>query len=218
MGGTGMNFVNPALAGRAFLYFAYPAQWSGDTAWLAVDGVSQATPLGIAASVGLEGILQQWTFLDALFGNIPGSIGETSVIAIAIGGLIMLFTGVASWRIVLGVILGVVVTSTLFNFIGSETNPMFAVPFYWHLVIGGLAFMTFFMATEPVTASTTPTGRWIYGFLIGFSCVLIRVVNPAFPEGAMLSVLLANLFAPLIDYYVIKYQIKSIPSVPIGLK
>ncbi|WP_432695380.1 NADH:ubiquinone reductase (Na(+)-transporting) subunit B [Marinobacterium sp. YM272] len=208
-GGTGKNFLNPALTGRAFLFFAYPASMSGDSIWTAVDGFSGATPLGLAAMGGVDQILaNNVTWFDAFLGTIQGSVGETSTLAILIGGLVIMFAGIAAWRIVLGVFLGMVAMSTLLNLIGSETNPMFSVPFYWHLVLGGFAFGMFFMATDPVSASMTSTGKWIFGALIGVMVILIRVVNPAFPEGMMLAILFANLFAPLIDNFVVQSNIK----------
>ncbi len=208
-GGTGKNFLNPALTGRAFLFFAYPAQISGDSVWTAVDGFSGATPLGIAALEGLQGVTATGlTWMDAFLGNIQGSIGETSTLAIFIGGAILLITRVASWRIMTGVMLGMVATSLLFNFIGSDTNPMFSVPWYWHLVMGGFAFGMVYMATDPVSAAMTNTGKWWYGALIGVMVVLIRVVNPAFPEGMMLAILFANLFAPLFDWQVVRANVK----------
>lgn len=208
-GGTGKNFLNPALTGRAFLFFAYPAQMSGDAIWTAVDGFSGATPLSLAAAGGVDAILaQNITWFDAFIGNIQGSVGEVSTLAIAAGGLVLLIAKVAAWRIVAGVFLGMVATSTLFNMIGSDTNPLFAMPFYWHLVLGGFAFGMFFMATDPVSASMTNKGKWYFGALIGVMVVLIRVVNPAFPEGMMLAILFANLFAPLIDNFVVQANIK----------
>lgn len=208
-GGTGKNFLNPALTGRAFLFFAYPAQISGDSVWTAVDGFSGATPLGIAALQGVQGVAASGlTWMDAFLGNIQGSIGETSTLAIFIGGSILLITRVASWRIMAGVMLGMVATSLLFNTVGSETNPMFAVPWYWHLVMGGFAFGMVYMATDPVSAAMTNTGKWWYGALIGVMVVLIRVVNPAFPEGMMLAILFANLFAPLFDWQVVRSNVK----------
>lgn len=208
-GGTGKNFINPALAGRAFLFFAYPAYMSGDTVWVAVDGYSGATPLSIAAASGLEAVkasgLSWW---DAFLGFEPGSLGETSTLAILIGGGFLLYTGIASWRIVSGVFIGMVVSVVLLNTIGSTTNPMFALPWYWHLVMGGFAFGMMFMATDPVTAAHTNIGRFWFGILVGVMVVLIRVVNPAFPEGMMLAILFGNMFAPLIDYAVMKVNMK----------
>ncbi|MCR8921909.1 NADH:ubiquinone reductase (Na(+)-transporting) subunit B [Dasania sp. GY-MA-18] len=207
-GGTGKNFLNPALAGRAFLFFAYPAQMSGDAVWTAIDGYTGATALSIAASDGMAALQQAMTWNQAFIGNIQGSMGETSTLAILIGGLILLWTRIASWRIVVGVMLGMVATSTLFNLIGSDSNPMFAMSWEWHLVLGGFAFAMFFMATDPVSASMTDAGKWFFGLLIGFMVVIIRVVNPAFPEGMMLAVLFANLFAPFIDHFVVQANIK----------
>ncbi|PKO35821.1 MAG: NADH:ubiquinone reductase (Na(+)-transporting) subunit B [Betaproteobacteria bacterium HGW-Betaproteobacteria-7] len=208
-GGTGKNFLNPALTGRAFLFFAYPAQISGDAVWTAVDGFTSATPLGLAAAGGIEFITAGGiTWWDAFLGNIQGSIGETSTLAIFIGGAVLLLMKIASWRIVTGVMLGMIAMSVLFNGIGSTSNPMFAMPWYWHLVVGGFAFGMIFMATDPVSASMTNTGKWIFGALIGVMVVLIRVVNPAFPEGMMLAILFANLCAPLIDHFVVAANIK----------
>ncbi len=202
-GGTGKNFLNPALTGRAFLYFAYPAAMSGDTVWVAVDGVTQATPLGNAA-VGLDyGI----DFTSAFIGNMAGTIGGESILAILVAAVILIATRIASWRIMLGCVIGLVVTTGLFNLIPSS-NPMFGMTPMWHLVLGGFAFGAVFMATDPVSAAHTNTGRLIYGILIGFMCALIRVVNPAFPEGMMLAILFGNLFAPLIDHFVVQSNIK----------
>lgn len=207
-GGTGKNFLNPALTGRAFLYFAYPAQISGDAVWVAADGYTGATALSIGFSDGMAALSSQWSWWDAFFGFIPGSIGETSTLAILLGLAVLLWTRIASWRIVLGVFLGMVATSMLFNLVGSDTNPMFAMPWYWHLVVGGFAFGMVFMATDPVSASMTNPGRLLFGALIGVMTVLIRVVNPAFPEGIMLAILFANLFAPLIDHIFVQANIK----------
>ena len=203
-GGTGKNFLNPALTGRAFLYFAYPAEMSGDAVWVAVDGYTRATPLGLAKIGEDMGV----TWQQAFFGNIPGSFGETSVLAILVAAAILLLTRIASWRIMAGTALGMAGTVLLFQAIGSETNPMFAMPWYWHFVIGGFAFGTVFMATDPVSAAMTDTGRWLYGILIGFMCAVIRIVNPAFPEGMMLAILFGNMFAPLIDHYVERANVK----------
>ena len=208
-GGTGKNFLNPALTGLAFLYFAYPAQISGDAVWTAVDGYSGATALSLAAAGGLEGVMASgMTWWDAFLGNIQGSVGEVSTLAIFIGGAVLLTTRVASWRIMAGVFLGMTATSLMFNWIGSDTNPMFALPWHWHLVLGGFAFGMVYMATDPVSAAMTNTGRWWYGALIGVMCVLIRVVNPAFPEGMMLAILFANLFAPLFDWSVVRANVR----------
>jgi len=207
-GGTGKNFLNPALTGRAFLFFAYPAEMSGDAVWTAVDGYTSATALSVAATQGVEVLQQQLTWMDAFMGKMQGSIGETSTLAIFIGGAVLLLNRIASWRIIAGVMIGMIALSTLFNFIGSDTNPMFNVPWHWHLVIGSFAFGLIFMATDPVSASMTDTGKLWYGALIGVMVVLIRVVNPAFPEGMMLAILFANLFAPLIDHFVVEANIK----------
>ena len=207
-GGTGKNFLNPALAGRAFLYFAYPVHWSGDSVWVAVDGYSSPTILGIGAQEGLEGIQMQYSWLDSFLGNVPGSIGETSTLFILLGLLLLLYTRVASWRIVTGVLLGTLSTSLLFNLIGSDSNPMFSLPFHWHLVVGGFAFGLVFMATDPVSSCNTNLGKWIFGFGAGAMSMLFRIVNPAYPEGVMLAVLLMNVFAPLIDHYVVKASVK----------
>ena len=206
-GGTGRNFLNPALAGRAFLFFAYPAQISGDTVWTAVDGFSGATMLGqaVVGSVDYSNMELWW---NAFYGFVQGSVGETSTLALMIGGLALIYFRIASWRIVLGVFAGMVAMSFLLNGIGSETNNMFAMPWHWHLVLGGFAFGMFFMATDPVSASFTDKGKWAYGILIGVMVVLIRVVNPAYPEGMMLAILFANLFAPLFDHFVVQSNIK----------
>ncbi|WP_257281425.1 MULTISPECIES: NADH:ubiquinone reductase (Na(+)-transporting) subunit B [unclassified Endozoicomonas] len=208
-GGTGKNFLNPALTGRAFLFFAYPAQISGDLVWTAVDGFSGATALSLAQQGGIDQVVSNGiTWFDAFLGTIQGSVGETSTLAIFIGGAVLLATRIASWRIVAGTMLGMIATATLFNMIGSETNMMFTTPWYWHMVMGGFAFGLIFMTTDPVSASMTNTGRWYYGMLIGVMVILIRTVNPAYPEGMMLAILFANLFAPLIDHFVVEANIK----------
>jgi Na+-transporting NADH:ubiquinone oxidoreductase subunit B len=207
-GGTGKNFLNPALVGRAFLFFAYPAEMSGDTVWTAVDGFSGATVLSLGAENGVEAITQQMSWVDAFFGRMQGSIGEVSTAAILLGAALLLWTGVASWRIMLGVVVGTTAMGLLFNAIGSDTNPLFNLPFYWHFVIGGWAFGTVFMATDPVSAAMTNTGKLVFGMLIGVMVMLIRVVNPAYPEGMMLAILFANIFAPLIDSFVIRANVK----------
>jgi Na+-transporting NADH:ubiquinone oxidoreductase subunit B len=206
-GGTGRNFLNPALAGRAFLFFAYPADISGDTVWTAVDSFSGATYLGQVAqgAVDFSNMALWW---DAFYGFIQGSMGETSTLAVMIGGLFLIYVRIASWRIVLGVFLGMVLMSTFFNVLGSESNPAFAMPWHWHLVLGGFAFGMFFMATDPVSASFTNNGKFAYGALIGVMVVLVRVVNPAYPEGMMLAILFANLFAPLFDHFVVQSNVK----------
>ncbi|MGB0969077.1 MAG: NADH:ubiquinone reductase (Na(+)-transporting) subunit B [Halocynthiibacter sp.] len=208
-GGTGKNFLNPALTGRAFLYFAYPANMSGETIWTPVDGFSGATNLAIAASDGYQEIMVRGgTWMDSFFGSVQGSIGETSTLAIFIGLAFLLITKIANWRLVVGCLGGMIAFSSLLNLIGSDTNPMFAMPWYWHLVVGGYAFGLVFMVTEPVSASHTNMGRYIYGALIGFMVVMIRVINPAFPEGMMLAILFGNVFAPLIDHYVVQANIR----------
>ena len=208
-GGTGKNFLNPALTGRAFLYFAYPASMTGDSVWVAVDGFTRATPLGIAANGGLDAVYAaNYSWFQSFFGFEPGCLGETSTVAILIGAAFLLYTKVASYRIMGGVFAGMVATSVLFNVIGSDTNPMFAFPWYWHLTAGGFAFGMVYMATDPVSAAMTNTGRWVFGALVGGMTVLIRVVNPAFPEGIMLAILFSNMFAPTIDYFVIQANIR----------
>ncbi len=208
-GGTGKNFLNPALVGRAFLFFAYPSYISGNAVWVPVDGYSGATALYLAKEGGLTAIANAGiTWTDAFLGTIQGSMGETSTLACLIGAAFLIVTRVASWRIIAGVMLGMVGTSTLFNVLGSQTNPMFAMPWYWHLVLGGYAFGMVFMATDPVSAAMTDAGRWIYGALIGFMVTLIRVLNPGFPEGMMLAILFGNVFAPLIDWFVIQTNIR----------
>ncbi len=207
-GGTGKNFLNPALTGRAFLFFAYPAHLSGNV-WVPVDGYSGATALALAAEGGIEAMTAGGiTWSGAFIGTVPGSLGETSALACLLGAIILVYMKLASWRIMLGVVLGLVAMTTLFNLIGSDTNPMFAVPWYWHLVVGSVAFGLVFMATDPVSASMTETGKWVYGALIGVMVALIRVVNPAFPEGVMLAILFGNVFAPTIDWFVVKANIR----------
>ncbi len=219
-GGTGKNFLNPALTGRAFLFFAYAPQISGNSVWTAVDGVSGATADGFSGAtalgqIALEGLPaiaiatgNQLTWLDAFFGQMQGSIGETSTLAILLGGALLLATRIASWRIMSGMFLGMVAFTMLLNAIGPESNPMTSVPWYWHLVLGSFAFGMVFMATDPVSAAMTDIGKWIYGALIGVMTVLIRVLNPAYPEGVMLAILFANLLAPTIDHFVVKANIR----------
>jgi Na+-transporting NADH:ubiquinone oxidoreductase subunit B len=207
-GGTGKNFLNPALTGRAFLYFAYPASMSGDAVWTAVDGFSGATALGHAALGGVAAIQEAGiSWWQTFFGFEQGSMGETSTLACMIGAAFLIYTRIANWRIIAGVLVGMIATATLLNIVGSDSDAMYSMPWYWHLTLGGFAFGTVYMATDPVSAAHTNTGRWIFGALIGFMTVLIRVVNPAFPEGIMLAILFANIFAPLIDYGVIKANI-----------
>lgn len=204
-GGVGMNMFNPALVGRAFLFFAYPAQISGDAVWVAVDGVSRATPLAELADPLLKFSTTWW---DAFVGIIPGSIGETSALACLIGAFILIVSGIGSWRIMSSIVVGTVGLTLLFNWIGSSTNPMFGVGPEWHLVLGGFAFGAVFMATDPVSAAYTRKGQYAYGLLIAIMVVLVRVINPAFPEGMMMAILFGNLFAPLIDRIVINKTIK----------
>ena len=209
-GGTGRNFVNPALAGRAFLYFAYPAQNSGDAVWVAADGFTGATPLTALAttdmSTGMEAINISWS--QAFLGLEPGSLGETSALACLIGAIIIAYTGVGSWRIMLSMLIGGMGFAALLYVIGSDTNPMFLMPPWWHLVVGSFAFGLVFCITDPVSATLTQTGKWFYGAIAGILTILIRVINPAYPEGVMLAILLANVFAPVIDFFVLQANIK----------
>ena len=205
-GGTGMNFLNPALVARAFLFFAYPTRMSGDTVWIAndlwgTDAITGATPLGELAA----GLQPSASALDMLIGTTPGSTCETSVIAVALGAIILLITGIASWRIMFSVILGGGLMGLQFNAIGA--NAYMQLPFYYHYLMGGFMFGAVFMATDPVTAAQTNVGKWIYGLLIGILAVMLRVINPAYPEGMMLAILLMNCFAPLIDHCVISRNI-----------
>lgn len=205
-GGTGMNILNPALTARAFLFFAYPSDMSGDKVWISdkADAFSGATPLGDALVGNIDALPSP---LEMFIGTIPGSIGETSTLLIIFGALILLGTGVASWRIMLSTVVGAMVMGGLFNLWGL--NDYMNIPAYYHLILGGFAFGAVFMATDPVTASQTNRGKYIYGFLIGLIAVLIRVFNPAYPEGMMLAILLMNVFAPLIDHYVVESNIKK---------
>ena len=209
-GGTGRNVLNPALTGRAFLYFAYPADISGDRVWTAVEGFSGATPLTALASGDVETGMAviDVTWAQAFLGDIQGSMGETSVLACLIGAVILIATGVGSWRIMLSMLIGGVACALLFWTVGSDSNPMFQMSPLWHLVTGGFAFGLVFMATDPVSAAMTSTGQWVYGALIGILSILIRVINPAYPEGVMLAILLGNVFAPVIDHFVVEANIK----------
>jgi len=211
-GGTGMNILNPALTARAFLFFAYPAQISGDRVWIAAettpDGVSGATWLAQAAEGGVAVFASGLSWWDAFIGLVPGSMGETSALFCLLGAGLLIASGIGSWRIMGGVVAGSFAITLLLNAIGSDTNPLFNVPFYWHVVLGGWAFGMVYMATDPVSAAHTNKGKYIYGFLIGVMAILIRVVNPAFPEGMMLAILFMNLFAAFIDYWVIQSNIK----------
>ena len=206
-GGTGYNIFNPALTARAFLFFAYPSYMSGNKPWVApIDGLTSATPL-LAKSSNVDISYNWW---NMFYGYIPGSIGETSTFAILIGALILLITGIGSWRIMLSTCLGLVCTSFLLNqLVSVSSNPMLSLTAIEHFVMGGFAFGMVFMATDPVSGSHTDKGRWIYGFLIGFMVVIIRAVNPAYPEGMMLAILFANAFAPLIDYTILQKHIKN---------
>lgn len=218
-GGTGRNFLNVALTARAFLYFAHAGQISGDRVWTPVDGFSGATALGqMAVAEGnavqsLSAVQYPWgeepiTLSSAFLGTIQGSFGETSTLLCIVGAAILIGCGIGSWKIMASVVAGVVATATAMNALDFGTHAMFSVPFHWHLCIGGLAFGLVFMATDPVSASMTETGKLIYGFMIGFMTVLIRVVNPAYPEGIMLAILFGNVFAPLIDYFVVEANVR----------
>jgi Na+-transporting NADH:ubiquinone oxidoreductase subunit B len=209
-GGTGMNFLNPALVARAFLFFAYPAAMSGETPWIAadlagVDSYTGATLLAQAAES--SSALAGYDWWDAFYGFIPGSMGETSALACLIGCAVLLWTKVGSGRTMVGVVVGTIAMSLVLNISGSQTNPMFAVPWYWHMVLGGWALGTVFMATDPVSSAFTNSGKFYYGLLIGILCILIRVINPAYPEGMMLAILFMNMFAPLIDHFVVQGNI-----------
>ena len=214
-GGVGMNILNPALTARAFLFFAYPAEISGDSVWVAanladgfsgVDGYTGATWLSRAAvDAGATATMDWWS---AFVGTIPGSLGETSALACLLGAGLLIITKVGSWRTMLGVAVGTFLAATLLNVVGSDTNPMFSLAFHWHIVLGGWALGTVFMATDPVSSAFTDTGRLVYGFCIGLLVVLVRVVNPASPEGMMLAILFMNMFAPLVDHFVVQANIK----------
>jgi len=214
-GGTGYNVLNPALTARAFVFFAYPAQMSGDAVWGAIDGFSKATPLAVVAAAerGSSALaaLQNagYTFNDVMVGFIPGSIGESSTIACLLGLSFLLITRVASWRIVAGCVLGLIGMSLIFaQFKGPDALAFFSLPPQWHLIMGGFAFGSIFMATDPVSAAATDLGRWIYGILIGALVVMIRMINPAYPEGVMLAILFMNVFAPTIDHFVVAANVK----------
>jgi Na+-transporting NADH:ubiquinone oxidoreductase subunit B len=209
-GGTGMNILNPALTARAFLFFAYPSYMSGDKVWIhgaGVDGYSGETILGALATNTTAWNNLQWNLSDSFIGIIPGSIGETSMIAILIGAIILLFSGVGSWRIIFSTFIGGYLTALLFNYFG--VNMLMSTPAHIHLLIGGFAFGAVFMTTDPVTASQTNKGKIIYGLLVGFFAIVIRIFNPAYPEGMMLAILFMNVFAPLIDHYIIGANIKK---------
>lgn len=212
-GGTGMNILNPALTARAFLFFAYPAQISGDKVWIASqpDGFSGATILGDLATTKADALgaaLQNLNWMDAFLGRIPGSMGEVSTLACLLGAALLIVTGVGSWRTMLGILIGSLAVTLLLNAVGSDTNALINVPFHWQIVLGGWAFGAVFMATDPVSSAFTNTGRYVYGFLIGVLAILIRTVNPAYPEGMMLAILFMNVFSPLIDHVVIQANIR----------
>lgn len=210
-GGTGMNVFNPALLARAFIFFSYPGWMTGDKVWTdgltagtgVIDGYSGATPLAMCAQGNADSLP---SFMNMFIGTVPGSVGETSTIAILIGALILISTGIGSWKIIVSVFAGGLFMGLLLN--AFSANEYMALPFYYHFVMGGFAFGAVFMATDPVTGSQTEKGKWIYGILIGVLSILFRVLNPAYPEGVMLAILLMNLFAPLIDYYVVQANIK----------
>lgn len=208
-GGVGRNFMNPALVSRAFIYFAYPAQITGDAVWTTVDTVSSATPLAQFAA-GTENVFSSVdvTWAQTFLGTIPGSMGETSTLACLFGAFVLLVTKIAPWRVMASTLLGALICSSLFFFSSSVGHPLWGIPPHWHLVLGGFAFGLVFMATDPVSAAHTHTGQWLYGLLIGVLAILIRVANPAYPEGIMLAILLGNVFAPLFDYFVIQANIK----------
>ena len=207
-GGTGKNFLNPALVGRAFLYFAYPVQLSGDSVWTPVDGFSGATALGISAIEGMSGLLGTGlTYMQAFVGQMQGSLGETSLAACLIGAFVLIYTGIASWRIMVAVFAGLIVPALIFGGVDGG-NPMLEMPWHWHIALGGFAFGAIFMATDPVSAPDTMIGHWLYGLLVGALTWVIRVINPAFPEGIMLAILFGNIFAPLIDHFVIRSNIR----------
>ena len=207
-GGTGKNFLNPALTARAFLYFAYPAQISGDKVWVAIDGYSKATPLGMVPADGIAALTGTMTKMQAFLGTIPGSMGETSVLACLIGAAVLIVSGIGSWRIMLSMTIATVGLGWLLHLVDSTTNQMFAMDPMWHLLLGGYAFGCVFMATDPVSAAFTNLGKWLYGGLIGVMTILVRVVNPAFPEGVMLAILFGNVFAPVFDYIVVQANIR----------
>jgi Na+-transporting NADH:ubiquinone oxidoreductase subunit B len=219
-GGTGMNVLNPALTARAFVFFAYPAFMSGDAVWtavdpaLAVDGWTGATPLSIAAAAHGADVVQAleaggYTWLDGFLGTMPGSMGEVSALACLIGAAVLVASGVGSFRVMAGMALGGIAGAFLMNAaVGSSSPGIMALPWHYHLVYGGFAFGLVYMATDPVSSAATATGKWIYGFLIGVLAVLIRAVNPAYPEGVMLAILFMNVFAPLVDHFVVKANVR----------
>jgi Na+-transporting NADH:ubiquinone oxidoreductase subunit B len=208
-GGTGKNFLNPALVGRAFLYFAYPVQLSGDAVWVPVDGYTAATALAVTAQEGMSGLLASGlTYSQAFIGQMEGSLGETSLAACLFGAAMLIYTKIASWRIIVSVFAGMIIPALLFSGGVDGGNPMLEMPWQWHIAVGGFAFGAVFMATDPVSAPDTMLGHVIFGFLIGVLTWVIRVINPAFPEGIMLAILLGNIFAPIIDYFVIRANVR----------
>jgi Na+-transporting NADH:ubiquinone oxidoreductase subunit B len=208
-GGTGKNFLNPALVGRAFLYFAYPVQLSGDAVWVPVDGYTAATALAVTAQEGMSGLLASGlTYSQAFIGQMQGSLGETSLAACLFGAAMLIYSRIASWRIILSVFAGMIIPALLFSAGGDGGNPMLEMPWQWHIAVGGFAFGAVFMATDPVSAPDTMMGHVIFGLLIGVLTWVIRVINPAFPEGIMLAILLGNIFAPIIDYFVIRANVR----------
>nr|WP_321465340.1 NADH:ubiquinone reductase (Na(+)-transporting) subunit B [uncultured Desulfobulbus sp.] len=209
-GGVGRNFMNPALVSRAFLYFAYPIEITGDAVWVPVDGLTSATPLAhLAASpAGFNPSELSVSWMDAFVGIMPGSMGETSTLACLLGAAFLLFTGIASWRVMGAMLVGGLAAVLLLTNLPSPANGLQTLPAHWHLVLGGFAFGLVFMATDPVSAAQTPTGQWMYGLLIGILAIVIRAANPAFPEGVMLAILLGNVCAPLLDHFVIQANIK----------
>ncbi len=210
-GGSGRNFLNPALTARAFLYFNNATSMVGDRVWVAVDGHTAATPLGELAAVDASVAVSQvggWDWWDSFLGVTSGSMGETSTLACLFGAVVLIGTGIGSWRIMLSLFVSASAWTFVLNQVGRESNPLFALPVHWHWVVGGFAFGTVFMATDPVSASMTRTGQWYYGALIGFMTILVRVINPAYPEGIMLAILFGNIFAPLIDYFVLQSNIR----------
>jgi Na+-transporting NADH:ubiquinone oxidoreductase subunit B len=213
-GGTGMNVLNPALTARAFVFFAYPAAMSGEKVWRAVDGFSGATALGTAALAGPDAVsaIQSTgiTLRDAFLGTLPGSIGEGSAIGCALGALILIATGIGSWRIMLSCLIGALGMAALINALaGPQSAGIMHLPPIWHIFLGGFMFGTVYMATDPVSAAATRAGQWVYGLGIGMLCILIRCVNPAYPEGMMLSILFLNILAPLIDYGALQMHFKT---------